>query len=300
MLARIKELLVSSCFEKLRAEALRVNEFFSEYFIDRAIQAIVAEFLDDEKYKKFCQEYNIKKVGNRVGVLCAGNLPLVGFGDMFYALTMGCEVVLKCSRRDPLMRVFAALEQVTVVDSIDGLEGCDAILAMGSDATCEMLRERFSDTELLLRGTMHSVGVLTGGESDAELLGLLDDMLLYCGMGCRSVSRLYVPQGYDFSAMVQLYKDNRPLMPRVWWDKYRYERAMCVMRGEEFVDCGSFILKSGEVHSVCTIEYFKGEGVALDRVQFVSQGGSFGRAQQPRLEDFSSGVSVIDFLRFSL
>ncbi len=311
MIARIKALFSSASFAELRSEALGVNEFFTPEFIDYAVKALEDNFLNQAKVQEFVAEERIARAftpaehtaQSSVGILCAGNLPLVGFGDMFYALLCGCSVVLKVSRRDPLMRIFGELDNVEISESIDSFAPCAAIVAMGGDEVCAILESRFPSTPSLLRGQMHSVAVLSGKETPSELKLLANDMFLYCSMGCRSVTHLYLPRGYNLSTLTTAIEHSPLTMPKVWHDNYRYERARATLSGEQFTDGGYFLLKEdsfGAPQPLTVVSYSfydivpELEGIA--NIQHIATARNFGTAQTPTLSDFSGGLSVIEFL----
>ncbi len=306
MVKEISKLFSSQSFRELRSEALRGNEWFTDTFIDVAIDALKREFLDVLKVKDFCEQSGIEsgRRGKRVGVIAAGNIPLVGFGDTFYSLLSGWDVVLKPSSKVPLMKVFAQLDGVEVVESIDNFEGVDAVILMGSDATCSLISEKFPNTPQLLRGSMHSVGVLPDRElSDRELEGLYDDIFLYCGRGCRNVSHLILPESYDVRELAsRLSRVKKWELPSVWHDLVSYQRAMTTLRGEEFVDGGSFLLTESEDSHPhpCVLTYQYATGgfrLQMDKIQHIADPSNFGSAQYPTLYNFANGASIPEFLR---
>ncbi len=289
----------------LTVDATKTNEWFTTYFINYAEDAIASEFLNTEKVNMFCRRHKIdqSKKERTVGVICAGNIPLVGFGDMFYSLLCGWNVLLKPSSKDPLMRIFDKLPRVSVVDSVESLSGVDAVILMGSDATCKTIDRLFPNTPKLLRGAMHSVAVLDDRSLTNGAQGLFNDMFLYCSMGCRSVSHIYLPEGFDtdnFAKTITLAKEKSQWdFPSIWYDNYRYQRALMSARGENFVDLGFALLSSSESNSVTNIRYSTSPSpINIDphSVQHIATTSNFGRAQHPTLDDFSGGISVPDFL----
>lgn len=298
MIDKIEQIFRSQHFADLTAEALKINEWFTHSDIRYAVEAIETEFLNREKLQNFISHHKIDtaKNGATLGIISAGNLPLVGFGDMFYTLLTGCRTLLKPSSKDPLMRAFAVLDGVTIVESIDELTSVDGIIAMGSDSTCAMIGERFPTTPTLLRGSMHSIAILTGDETPAELTALADDIFRYCSRGCRSVTHLYLPVNYDIEKLKFEPRD----LPRAWNDCYRYERARAIINGEQFTDAGYYIIKEGAGSATAVINYSfysNRDQIDLQGVQHIATRENFGRAQHPTLEDFSGGRNVIEFLK---
>ncbi|MEG1414507.1 MAG: hypothetical protein RR980_05185 [Mucinivorans sp.] len=221
----------SANFERQVALALEANDFFTPQSIAIATQAII-EALPEV-------EVNNSMQGRRIGVVAAGNIPLVGFFDMYNALVTGAEVFVKPSRRDPLMRAFSSLAHM--VDRLP--ENVDIILAMGSDSAMQFLRESYPASRLVLRGHERSAAVLTGDESSDRLALLARDMFLHSAMGCRSVTHLHLPLGYDMGRLC--FGAPGFDLPSPWYDNYRLSRARVAMSGGDFIDCGYYILREG-------------------------------------------------------
>lgn len=278
----------------------RVNfsqgEWYTADDLRAAISAIESEFLDDSKVLRFLSAHSPERLRYpKVGVVCAGNIPLVGFGDMFYALLAGAEVWLKPSRRDPLMRRLEPL--VHLANDVQQLQDMDALLVMGSDDTCAMLRDMFPRKPMLLRSSRHSVAVLRGDETSCDIMALADDIFLYSGRGCRSVSHIYLPRDFDLSRLAFPPRD----MTAAWGDAYRYAKAIHAMRAEPFVDGGYYLLTEGRSSHTTVIGYsFYDEPLSLDMREIQCVVGRdytpFGLAQRPTLYDFADGMSPIEFL----
>lgn len=224
----IKNLFASPRFEALKAEALAVNEWFTASSIDTAVGAIL-EALP-------AQEPTIEPTGRRMGVVCAGNIPLVGFWDLYSALVAGYQVFLKPSRRDPLMRLFGALAEV--VETLPPT--LDAVMAMGSDATMEALARQFPASRLILRGSEASFALLTGEETADDLQKLGDDLFTHAGLGCRSVVHLFLPEGYDLRRLE--FPDPGEKLPQAWRDNVLYERAIRTLTAATLEDREFFLL----------------------------------------------------------
>lgn len=294
----LKNIFASEQFYTLQAEALRCNEFFTPHSIQVARKAIETQFLSSPIAPTDPLARKAK-----VGIVCAGNIPMVGFADMFWSLACGAEVYLKPSRRDPMMLLFADL--CHVVDRIP--TDVDLILAMGSDQTMQAIAHHYPTTHLTLRGHRHSVAVLDGKETEAEMEGLADDIFLHSGMGCRSVSHIYVPDTYQISRLKFPPRDD---LPRAWYENYRYQKAILTMKGEHFEDCQYYILlsdKHGQIPMVSYSRYSKIEDIVLNDNEIqctVTHCGDnfirrveFGKAQFPAADDFANGDDVRNIIK---
>lgn len=279
------------------------NEWLTPQMVDYAVRAIQEDYLDSEKIEKWLAAYQKPNdfTPRRVGIIAAGNLPLVGFFDLLCAVTVGHSVTFQPSSKDIFMEVVASSlgERVELCRHIDRYD-VDMVIATGSDATRAIFAEKFRGLPMLLRGERHSVAVLDGAESEQELEGMVDDMFLYYGLGCRNVSRLFLPAGYDVEALALFCaryasKYDAP----IFRDNYRYQRAQAVMCGEEFVDGGFFILKRTSTPDIAVVGYdFGAPRLDMDKVQCVVGHGHlpFGRAQRPQLTDYPDGIDVMQFL----
>ncbi len=309
MIKTLNNILSSDNFDTLSAQALSVNPWVTHEFITTAREAISQEFLDEDKVRDFCSEHNIDTTpkDKRAVIICAGSLPLVGFGDLFYTLLCGWKVLLKPSSKDPLMRLFEAVEGVEIIESIENLDTADAIILMGSDKTCALIEELYPTTPKLLRGSMHSIAILPPEPTTIDIEGLYKDIFLYCSKGCRSVSHLYIPRGFDIERLAHILKETHLrsgyALPQIWYERYNYERATSILRGDKIIDCGFCLLCETEHHSstqsltTITFSYFDTpEEIPNTQIQHIATQKNFGRAQYPTLSDFANKESVAEFL----
>lgn len=293
----LKNILHSTRFSELTCEALACNEFFTLRSVQTAVMAIETQFLNNNNNIK------IERSNLKVGIICAGNIPLVGFADMYYALVSGSDVYLKPSTRDPLMRAFAPL--CHIVESLPS--DMDIILAMGSTQTMQSIAHKYPNSELVLRGDMHSVAVLNGKESTRDLEGLSDDIFTHSSLGCRSVSHLFLPRNYDLSKLTFVPRED---LPEVWHNNYKQQRALLTMQGEEFIDGGYYILKEGHQSAIGVVGYTLYDSLhqvdlPLQTTQCVVANPwfthprrvDFSRAQFPSRGDFANGVDILSVIR---
>lgn len=308
-------------------EAGRVNEWFTPGQIDRAVAAIGDRMLTPAALEKWLSRYRLPENGlaKRIGIVMAGNLPLVGLADLAAVIVTGNRAVVKPSSKDrPLMEyVVQTLQQHGAAVELSGelAKGHpNAVIATGSDSTRRLFEQQYTDLPTLLRGNRQSIAVLTGQETDAEIQGLAEDLFAYWGMGCRSVTRLFVPAGYaigKLAAPLQAY----PIEPHESYRNcYRYARAMAGMSGGAWTDGGFFVLR--QVPSASTeaapvlaevlySEYRSPEEVNAwlheqeHRLQCLTTSASWvvfprtvglGEAQRPGWTDYADGVDTLQFL----
>ena len=289
-------------------EAIAANGWFTRTDILRAVEAIRSEMLDREKLAAWLSHYTKAVEPKRVAVIMAGNIPLVGFFDLLCVVAAGHECHVKPSSKDSVLMRY-------VIEQLRDIEPCIAIYDYSADATYDMaiatggddanayFREHFAGTRTLLRGSRHSVAVLNGNESAEELQALHNDITAYSGLGCRSVSMLFVPRGYvpDFkrgeAENVKLRRNIQAM------------RATLTIEGAEFWDAGAFIMRRGEDFAqslaVVTLREYLDIGEVSEWIEtnaehiqcVVSRTDiPFGRAQYPALMDYADGVDTMRFL----
>jgi hypothetical protein len=293
-------------------DAVAANGWFTRSDILRAIDAIRVEMLDRERLANWLKNYTKCAEAKRVAVIMAGNIPLVGFFDLLCVLAAGHECHIKPSSKDGVLMRYV-VEQLRDIDSniaiYDYLSDAkyDMAIATGGDDANAYFREHFAGTCTLLRGSRHSVAVLNGAESAEELRALYNDITAYSGLGCRSVSMLFVPQGYvpNFECGVA---ENTKLKRNI-----QAMRATLTIEGAEFWDAGAFIMRRGSDFAqslavVTLCEYSDIEEVKAwlngntEKIQCVVSNcgieGShpLGRAQYPALMDYADGVDTMRFL----
>ena len=204
------------------AQAEAENEWFCQ--IGTAIEAIRVQMLDKAKFSEWLALYpTTPHAPKRVAIIMAGNIPAVGFADLLYTIASGNIPVIKYSSKDRVLMEYIvsqlqAIEPQLVIEQYDG-GAVDAAIATGSDSATLHFRAMFGDIPTLIRGSRHSVAVLTGCESGKQLEALSRDIFTYSGLGCRNVSLIFAPEGFDFKLAV-------PTMPVGYQNNYRHARAL--------------------------------------------------------------------------
>ncbi|HET8808759.1 MAG TPA: acyl-CoA reductase [Flavobacteriaceae bacterium] len=257
-----------------------------------------------------------------VGIVMAGNIPLVGFHDFLSVLLSGHKVLVKQSSNDrlllPLLAEFLINENPKFADRIkftDGkLENFDAVIATGSNNTARYFEHYFSAKPSIIRKNRNSVAVLSGKETTEELTALGEDIFRYFGLGCRNVSKLYVPEKYAFDLFFKaIYNWHSIVNHAKYANNYDYNKAVYLMSDFKILDNGFLLLKedSGFGSPIATVFYetysdLKHLNDQLKKnkaeLQCVVSNGTvennveFGKTQQPQLWDYADGVDTLDFL----
>lgn len=325
-------------YDKVFETAFAANEFFTPYMVKYAFgevcsmiehSRLLAEMIDNyitPLPDKLSDEYLSAEAAGGVAnpnmlIIMAGNIPLVGFHDFLCTLLCGYDAVVKLSSKDAVLLpwLYGELERlcpavrgrVTFIRNKEELQeikktDIKAVLATGSSSTAETINREFSGIPVLSRGSRFSFALLKGDETEEQIEALCDDIFLYYGLGCRSVSNLFVPKGYDFTKIIehgQRYKEI--LAGKRWRNSYKRCRAIAVMDGICVADGGFFTLvekgqpwmEMSEIgvwyyNNIGDVEQF--EEKFKDNIQ--KKYLTFGLAQRPKVNEFADNKNSIFFL----
>lgn len=288
-----------------------------------------SEALTEENLEKWLSGYYFKEVSPKtVGVIMAGNIPLVGFHDFISVLVSGHKVLVKQSSNDKLLLPVLAdylieiapefKEYIDILpDSKDGaskMTNFDAVIATGSNNTARYFEYYFKGKPSIIRKNRNSVAVLTGNETSEELAALGEDIFRYYGLGCRNVSKLYVPKNYDFNSFFEAIYPWNPIVNQAKYaNNYDYNKAVYLMSLYKLLENGFLILKEDESFSspIATLFYERYEDLEAVKKEIISRKEDiqcvvgkdilenevpFGKTQQPQLWDYADNVDTLSFL----
>ncbi|MGV3459450.1 MAG: acyl-CoA reductase [Flavobacterium sp.] len=282
-----------------------------------------AEALTPENLDRWINAYDIEGVTPKtVGLVLAGNIPLVGFHDFLSVLISGHKVLIKTSSNDQHLLPFLIKYLVTVepemgtyIDYAEGkLEGFDAVIATGSNNTARYFEYYFKDKPAIIRKNRNSVAVLTGDETTEELEALGEDIFRYFGLGCRNVSKLFVPENYDFTKFFEaMYKYKDVIAYEKYANNYDYNKAVFLMSNFKLRDNGFLTIKedTGYASPISSVfyEFYSDKSTLAERLKndgeqlqcIVGKSGisgelPFGEAQHPKLWDYADNIDTISFL----
>nr|HNH22675.1 acyl-CoA reductase [Ferruginibacter sp.] len=195
------------------------NGWFTPEFIDLAVTNICDQFLPTEKLAAWAAHYHLDDNigGKNIGIVMAGNIPLVGFHDFLCVFICGHRQTIKLSSKDDILLKHLAGKMIEWEPAVqeriafaDMLKGCDAYIATGSNNSARYFEQYFARYPSIIRKNRTSVAIISGHETEEELRHLSDDIHQYFGLGCRNVTRILVPEGYDFVPLLKAF------------DKYAY------------------------------------------------------------------------------
>lgn len=282
-----------------------------------------AKALTEENLSQWLSPYELKETDPKnIGLILAGNIPLVGFHDFLTVLITGNNVLVKTSSNDQHLVKFLAKYLIYLDDRfekkitfVEGkLEGFDAIIATGSNNTSRYFDYYFKKVPNIIRKNRNSVAILSGKESQQDLENLGEDIFRYFGLGCRNVSKLFVPKGYDFKVFFEsIFRYKDVIFYEKYANNYDYNKAVFLMSLYKLLDNEFLTLKEDTSYSSPISSVFYEFYDDLDEVKsrlkldeekiqcivsnnIVENSISFGQTQKPMLWDYADNIDTIDFL----
>jgi hypothetical protein len=296
------------------------NTWFTTDNINQALQNIAIEFLHREKLENWISGYGSKIATydtKTIAIVAAGNIPMVAFHDILCVLISGNKLQLKLSEKDQYLLPFL-LEQLIVIEpdfkeliSIQfKLEKFDAIIATGSNNTAKHFAYYFGKYKNIIRRNRNSVAILTGEETKEDIENLGHDIFDYFGLGCRNVSKIFVPEKYDlYSLKDGLSKHIGVNQHNQYMNNLDYQRTLYLMNQTPLIDIDFInIVENNSLHSPISclhVERYKTpEDVKknideqTENIQCMVGKGylEFGKSQQPGLSDYADNVDTMEFI----
>ncbi|APZ47182.1 acyl-CoA reductase [Polaribacter reichenbachii] len=271
----------------------------------------------------FAQSVNLEQIqSKKVAIIMAGNIPLVGFHDFLSVLISGHSVLVKQSSNDKHLLPFLAKYLEYADESFKGkitfteekLTDFDAVIATGSNNTARYFEFYFKNKPNIIRKSRNSVAVITGKETIEDFENLSNDVFQYFGLGCRSVSKLFVPKDYSFETFFNgMFQKKEIINNAKYANNYDYNKAVYLMSEFDLLENGFLMIKEDESYAspIATIfyEYYDNEidlKIKLhqdrEKIQcivaknFIENEVVFGQTQHPQLTDYADGVNTLEFL----
>ena len=292
------------------------NAWFLPQFIDQSAKQIVEQFLQSAQLTNWVQLYPTipnNSTGIKVGIVMAGNIPMVGFHDLLSVLIAGHTAIVKLSSKDTVLMQFVidSLIQINpefneLIIVQEQLKNCDAYIATGSNNAGQFFEQYFGKYPNIIRKNKTSVAILEGTETTEELDLLADDMMLYFGMGCRNVTQVWVPTGYDFIPLLTAMKKYSHLADEhKFKHNYDYQLALLMMNRQFYMDAGGILMSENPspfaaISQVHYQFYEPGKFPTLNPIDIQCVVGKtglpFGSIQKPSLSQYADGVDTLAFL----
>ncbi len=299
--------------------------WFTPQNIRLSLHAIAQYFLSSEAILSLVHRYHLddNTSTKNVGLVLAGNIPLVGFHDVICCYLVGHKTKIKLSDKDKVLLPYlvsimtdANPETAEYFEFVDKLSGFDAVIATGSDNTAKVFEDYFKAYPHIIRKNRNAVAVLSGEENDITLRLLADDIFAYFGLGCRNVSKLYIPENYPIENLfpaLDAYKDI--VFHNKYKNNYDYNVALYLLNKEPFLQNEFVVLRASEdiPSRIGTLhyEYYQNHDKLaekltseLDKIQCIVSNKPiksfetvpFGQAQHPHIDTYADGIDTVQFL----
>ncbi len=303
---------------------LHYNAWFTPENVGKAVVSI-GKMLNAADLATWLSRYQVNEgEPKKIGLILAGNIPLVGFHDILCVLASGNTALIKLSSQDNRLIKFV-LQKLAGLDSemagrfnyVEKLQGFDAVIATGSNNTSRYFDYYFGKVPNIIRRNRNSIAVLTGNETTEQLHELGHDIFDYYGLGCRNVSKVLVPEGYNFDHFFQSIQDYEPIIHHHKYNNnYDYNKSIYLINGDQHLDNGFMLLKKDEkLTSPLSVLFYdtysnlqqaqQSINEQSENIQCVvshatldisNQVVGFGESQEPKLWDYADGVDTMEFL----
>jgi len=313
-------------WEQIAQNAVLHNGWFTPENVREALLAIKTNYLNKKKLLAFSKAQKIpdeNAAPKTIGLVMAGNIPLVGFQDLLYVLLTGNKAQLKLSSKDEFLSKFIISKLIEIepkwkdcISIQERLSNFDAIIATGSNNTSRYFDYYFSKYPNIIRKNRNSVAVLNGNEDETTLKNLGKDLFNYFGLGCRNVSQLLVPEDYDFKPMLRVFEEEFSDLKNQhkYKNNYDYQLSLLLINSIPHMASENLIITENEqVASPISCLYYQAYKTVDDMLHYLHQKKeqiqcivselpgiknaiACGNSQQPGLNDFADNVNVIDFL----
>jgi len=313
------------CLKSKIKEAEIKNNWFTEQNILNSLKSL-SEQLSFDNFDAWIIPYNLKEITHKkkVLVIMAGNIPLVGFHDFMSVIISGNNAIVKLSSNDNVLFPFIWDVMCEINPNISSMSNYisdiaerkfDAVIATGSNNSAKYFEYYFKNVPKIIRKNRRSIAILDGKETKQELESLSEDIFLYFGLGCRNISKLYLPKDYDLNRLFDVfYKYKEIINHKKYSNNYDYNKAIFLMGGHNLTENGFLLMKEdSSIQSPVAVLYYEFyeniENVKdyinenLDLLQcvvcknnIVNRSTYFGETQKPNLWDYADNLDTIDFL----
>lgn len=292
---------------------------------EKSAKAIAENFLQKEQLEAWAEQYGVeeKTTSKKVGIVMAGNIPLVGFHDLLAAFLAGHKVLVKLSDKDKFLLPHLikkmgdwSTDAKPYFEITERLAGFEAVIATGSNNSARYFEQYFGKYPNIIRKNRNAIAVLDGSETIAELYALGNDVFEYFGLGCRNVSKIYLPRNFEFEPLLEAFHEyNSIILNTKYKNNFDYNYAMFMLNKVAYKANGCILLVEDKAITsrIALLHYEFYENVdnlvtelsnrsteiqcVVSKMNLPSfKTLAFGKAQQPSLTDYADGVDTMEFL----
>ena len=321
LLARLGNYMLSADngWHEAKEKASLENSWFIPQFVDLSVNNIALSFLCKNKLEQWTNEYKLPQENKNpkiTGIVMAGNIPLVGFHDLLCVFISGHKALIKPSSKDEILIKHLAEKLIewdpeinTYIQFSERLKNCEAYIATGSNNSSRYFEYYFGKYPHIIRRNRTSVAILTGKENNEELEKLADDVCQYFGLGCRNVTKIYVPREYDFVPLLAAFKKYNYLADHSKYrNNYDYHLAIHILNNRFYMSNNSIMLVEDvsvfSPISQLNFEYYTDKEQLISSLKIRTDLQSiiglglvdFGNAQSPSVTDYADGIDTLQFL----
>ena len=303
-------------WENVQFRATNTNAWFTKEHIELSANNIATQFLQREKLENWVSQYKVTLLPKKVGIIAAGNIPMVGFHDLLCGFMSGHIVIMKFSSKDNVL-IRHLIEKLSewepkVIDQLqigDMLKGCDAYIATGSNNSARYFEQYFAKYPHIIRKNRTSVAVLDGTETSEELRLLGKDIFNYYVLGCRNVTQVWLPEGYEIPKIFDALAIYEPIIHQhKYKNNYDYYLAIYLLNQVPYFSNDFLLMVQNEIQfsavSVLHYKYYNELTTAYsilkkdENIQCIvgHKGISFGQSQTPSLTDYADNIDTMAFL----
>ena len=322
---KLKEFLLQSDLDSIcnsiLIEACNNNSWFTKSNIKYALLSL-GYMLDSDSLNSFSSSYSMSDRKKKIGVIVPSNIPLIGFYDFFCVLLTGNIFIGQLSSYNKILLPFIARLLCdfnpgfkNLIFFNDHLFDIDMLIVTGNDNTAQYFDYNYKNIPKLIRKHRTSVGVINGHEEMNNYVKLSEDIFRYFGLGCRNVSKLFIPRDFNLDKLKSSFCQQSVFSSNSgYMDNYRYQKVLCQLNGISYIDFKNLLLiESNEIDSPIAVLYYQyyDDISLLNNVfekfnasiqcivsedKMIRDSINFGYTQQPTLYDFPDGVDVMQFI----
>ncbi len=300
------------------------NPWFDEKSVKYALSGLI-HLLEENEIEVWLKNYAVKDEveSKKVGVVMAGNIPLVGIHDLICVILSGHKLHAKLSKSDEILmkKIIEKLLEIEpkLSDKIiikDQLKDVDAYIATGSDNTSRYFEYYFSKKPNIIRKNRTSCAILNGNEKEEDLKKLSKDIYTYYGLGCRNISKVFISENFELNSLLEVLEEEgrEIILHYKYANNYDYQKSIALVNGEKFFDTGNILLlESSQIVSPISVlyyEYYKDQRDLDEKLQkhkhklqcivssnsWLDNSINFGEAQSPKINDYADDVDTMKFL----
>ena len=319
ILRKLRDYLINNSeeWQQVKHTASIHNGWFTPSFIDLSINNIIERYLDENDLNAWIKDYSIIDPSSpkNIGIVMAGNIPMVGFHDFLSVFISGHYQTIKLSEKDNQLLKHLVLKMYEWDSKMKEyaqfaslLKGCDAYIATGSNNSARYFEQYFAKYPSIIRKNRTSIAILDGTETNEYLEKLSDDIHLIFGLGCRNVTKIYVPEEYNFLPLLQSFHQYKYFADHhKYKNNYDYNLSIQLMNNRYYMTNESTLLVENDSLfspiSQLNYSFYNNKESLIENLKIqedvqciVGLDIPFGMAQKPGLKDYADGIDTLDFL----